>query len=88
MNDKVVAGVIAGTVFGGLCIASVLRSRGGSDCNIKSSQEETPLLNFEGQFIGSLDQVTSSTRFIIFDAKRRQVVSHQTELEHVRPHPG
>lgn len=82
-TSSLFAGVMAGAIFGGLCIASVLR-----DIDKDTNELPTNDIRFEPPFIGSLDQGTSSTRFIVFDAKRRQVVSHQMELEHVRPHPG
>eukprot|EP01135_Chromosphaera_perkinsii_P008925 Nk52_evm35s1524 gene=Nk52_evmTU35s1524 len=41
------------------------------------------------QYIGSIDQGTSSTRFLLFEAKTGDVVaSHQVELPHILPQEG
>ena len=39
-------------------------------------------------YIGSIDQGTTSTRFIIFDAKGEMIASAQTEHEQIMPRPG
>jgi len=39
-------------------------------------------------FIGALDQGTSSTRFMIFDADARVIASHQLEHTQIFPNPG
>lgn len=39
-------------------------------------------------FVGSIDQGTTSTRFIIFDGHGDPVTSHQTEFENKYPHSG
>ena len=39
-------------------------------------------------YIGALDQGTSSTRFMIFDADARVVASHQLEHKQIFPNPG
>ena len=39
-------------------------------------------------FIGSVDQGTTSTRFIIFDGTGSPVASHQMEFRQMYPHPG
>ena len=39
-------------------------------------------------FIGALDQGTSSTRFMIFDADVRVIASHQLEHKQILPNPG
>jgi glycerol kinase len=39
-------------------------------------------------FIGALDQGTSSTRFMIFDADARVIASHQLEHKQIFPTPG
>ncbi|KIR42794.1 glycerol kinase [Cryptococcus deuterogattii 99/473] len=41
-----------------------------------------------GQFIGSLDCGTTSTRFIIFDKRAKIIAEHQTEFEQILPHAG
>jgi glycerol kinase len=40
------------------------------------------------QFIGSIDQGTTSSRFIIFDDRGEVVASHQLEFENHYPQPG
>lgn len=39
-------------------------------------------------FIGSIDQGTTSTRFLIFDGTGSPVASHQIEFTQMYPHPG
>jgi len=39
-------------------------------------------------FIGSIDQGTTSTRFLIFDDTGQPVASHQMEFKQMYPHPG
>ena len=39
-------------------------------------------------YIGALDQGTSSTRFMIFDADARVIASHQIEHKQIFPNPG
>lgn len=39
-------------------------------------------------FVGSVDQGTTSTRFIIFDGEAKPVASHQEEFENHYPHSG
>ena len=39
-------------------------------------------------YIGALDQGTSSTRFMIFDADARVIASHQLEHKQIFPNPG
>jgi glycerol kinase len=40
------------------------------------------------EFVGALDQGTSSTRFIVFDHDGREVASHQLEHQQILPRPG
>lgn len=42
----------------------------------------------EKWFIGSIDQGTTSTRFLIFDSTGTPVASHQVEFKQMHPHPG
>ena len=39
-------------------------------------------------FIGSIDQGTTSTRFLIFNRDGEPVASHQVEFEQIYPNPG
>lgn len=47
--------------------------------------DETKLKHF---FIGSIDQGTTSTRFIIFDGTGQPVAQHQIEFTQIYPHSG
>ncbi|MGH9254564.1 MAG: glycerol kinase GlpK [Vicinamibacterales bacterium] len=40
------------------------------------------------RYVGALDQGTTSTRFIVFDAAGREVARHQIEHRQILPHPG
>jgi len=42
----------------------------------------------ENGFIGSIDQGTTSTRFIIYDHDARPVASHQVEFTQFYPEAG
>lgn len=39
-------------------------------------------------FIGSIDQGTTSTRFLIFDGTGSPIASHQLEFQQMYPHSG
>jgi len=39
-------------------------------------------------FIGSIDQGTTSSRFLIFNGQGNPVASHQIEFENMYPEPG
>ena len=39
-------------------------------------------------FVGSIDNGTTSSRFLIFDTKGNPVASHQVEFKQMYPHPG
>lgn len=39
-------------------------------------------------FVGSIDQGTTSTRFLIFDREGEPVASHQVEFSQIYPNPG
>lgn len=39
-------------------------------------------------FIGSIDQGTTSSRFLIFNKSGEPVASHQIEFEQIYPQPG
>src|SRR5919109_4637079 len=40
------------------------------------------------QYIGALDQGTTSTRFMVFDGDGAEVARHQLEHEQIMPQPG
>lgn len=39
-------------------------------------------------FVGSIDQGTTSTRFLIFKQDGEPIASHQIEFKQIYPHPG
>jgi glycerol kinase len=39
-------------------------------------------------YVGSIDQGTTSTRFLIFDKQGEIVASHQEEFQQIYPKPG
>jgi glycerol kinase len=39
-------------------------------------------------FVGSIDQGTTSTRFLIFNRSGEPVTSHQIEFKQIYPQPG
>jgi glycerol kinase len=49
---------------------------------------ETDLEVKKQWFVGSIDQGTTSTRFILFDGHGEPVASHQMAFENKFPHPG
>jgi len=42
----------------------------------------------EPQFVGSIDQGTTSSRFLIFNKAGEPVASHQIEFQQIYPKPG
>jgi glycerol kinase len=55
------------------------------DRSLLQDQEDDPLKN---RFIGTIDQGTTSTRFIIFDCTGVPVAKYQTEFRQIHDHPG
>lgn len=55
---------------------------------VASPVEEKPPAEDEPWYIGSIDQGTTSSRFLIFDAQGNPVASHQIEFENLYPHSG
>ena len=53
-----------------------------------SSLEKQKKMAGEKGFIGSIDQGTTSTRFIIYDHDARAVASHQVEFTQFYPEAG
>ncbi len=39
-------------------------------------------------FVGSIDQGTTSSRFLIFNKAGEPIASHQLEFKQIYPHPG
>lgn len=46
------------------------------------------LIMTRNQFIGAIDQGTTSTRFVIFDQEGKLITYHQMEFEQHYMHPG
>jgi glycerol kinase len=44
--------------------------------------------NFQQSFVGSIDQGTTSSRFLIFNKDGEPVASHQLEFKQIYPQPG
>lgn len=44
--------------------------------------------DLKNRFIGTIDQGTTSTRFIIFDCTGVPVAKYQTEFRQIHEHPG
>lgn len=51
----------------------------------KTTQDRKKLKQW---FIGSIDQGTTSTRFLIFDGTGIPIASHQMEFKQMYPHSG
>ena len=56
--------------------------------NLPSDIVETKEEKKKAWFVGSVDQGTTSTRFIIFDGAGQPVVSHQVGFANKHPHSG
>lgn len=61
-----------------------LLSRDSKDTEVPRQDEE----KLRKWFIGSIDQGTTSTRFLIFDGTGTPIASHQMEFKQMYPHPG
>ena len=48
----------------------------------------TAMASTEEVFVGSIDQGTTSSRFLIFDKAGEPVALHQEEFAQIHPHPG
>lgn len=59
-------------------------SKGNKDNEVPFQHKE----KLQKWFIGSIDQGTTSTRFLIFDGTGTPVASHQMEFKQMYPHPG
>ena len=50
---------------------------------------ETPKIDPKNEvFVGSIDQGTTSSRFLIFDKNGEPVAVHQEEFKQIYPNPG
>jgi hypothetical protein len=48
----------------------------------------TAMASTEEVFVGSIDQGTTSSRFLVFDKAGEPVALHQEEFSQIYPHPG
>ncbi|KAF2432726.1 putative glycerol kinase [Tothia fuscella] len=53
-----------------------------------SSSLQFPALDSSSEFIGAIDQGTTSSRFLIFDHEGQPVASHQIEFKQIYPNSG
>lgn len=57
--------------------------------NLISRDSITPTMaSKEEVFVGSIDQGTTSSRFLVFDKAGEPVAVHQEEFSQIYPHPG
>ncbi|KAL8921548.1 MAG: hypothetical protein Q9208_005702 [Pyrenodesmia sp. 3 TL-2023] len=66
-------------------------AQAGRKIDAESSKKEAPLQDekkLKHCFVGSIDQGTTSTRFIIFNGLGVPVASHQVEFKQMYPHSG
>ncbi|KAF6221492.1 hypothetical protein HO133_002348 [Letharia lupina] len=59
-------------------------SKDSKDAQVSIQDEKNP----KRWFIGSIDQGTTSTRFLIFDSTGSPIASHQMEFKQMYPHSG
>lgn len=55
---------------------------------IRNSTTATNMASSDMDFVGSIDQGTTSTRFLIFDRNGEPVAVHQEEFSQIYPSPG
>jgi len=53
-----------------------------------SAQREADTLSLMADFVGAIDQGTTSTRFMIFDHAGKEIAKHQLEHEQILPQAG
>lgn len=59
-----------------------------SESKSSNGGTSTPQIRTDDKFVGSVDQGTTSSRFIIFNDQGMPVASHQIELENIYPQSG
>lgn len=60
----------------------------GEPPNLFKRLEHSKMSSSEEVFVGSIDQGTTSSRFLIFDKTGEPVAVHQEEFTQYYPHPG
>jgi glycerol kinase len=63
------------------------RPKQRDDGDVSLLQDE-PEDEMKSRFIGTIDQGTTSTRFIIFDCTGVPIAKYQTEFQQIHEHPG
>jgi glycerol kinase len=63
------------------------KQRDDGDRSILQDEEQADG-DLKNRFIGTIDQGTTSTRFIIFDCTGVPVAKYQTEFRQIHEHPG
>jgi glycerol kinase len=58
------------------------------DRHLSTGVSETREEKVAHWFIGSIDQGTTSSRFLIFNGEGNPIASHQIEFENMYPEPG
>ena len=61
------------------------KQRDDGDRSLLQDEDEDEM---KSRFIGTIDQGTTSTRFIIFDCTGVPVAKYQTEFRQIHDHPG
>lgn len=55
---------------------------------LKQSLDKMSPATVKSQFVGAIDQGTTSTRFLIFNPQGEVVATHQLEFKQIYPNPG
>jgi glycerol kinase len=64
-------------------------SKGSPGFEVLSQKDWQPVAHDEAEeFIGAIDQGTTSSRFLIFDKKGEPVANHQIEFKQIYPNSG
>lgn len=56
--------------------------------NLVVGEQKAKIDPKDEEFVGSIDQGTTSSRFLIFDRKGEPVAVHQEEFSQIYPNPG
>lgn len=56
--------------------------------NLVSGDQTAKMAPADEVFVGSIDQGTTSSRFLIFDTNGEPVAVHQEEFSQIYPNPG
>jgi glycerol kinase len=65
------------------------RSKRGSGFEVLSSKDwESVADDDKSEFVGAIDQGTTSSRFLIFNREGQPIASHQIEFKQIYPNSG